>query len=694
MLASDPFRQEAAIVRCNVRARFVLGLLAVTLAAPAVAEELPVRSVVLSNAGLAQIERGGTLAPGAAITLRVPTEDVDDILKSLLLRDAAPDARVEGVRLPAQDLAAEAFRGLPLKPEDFESRAALLSALRGQAVEAAGVAGRLAEAADAEGGGVRLSLITPQGLRLLVVREGDEVRLVDTALAGRIARAAEALAAARAEGSRALEIRLAGATAPREVGFTTVTAAPLWKPSWRLIVPPAGAAGEARLQGWAVVENRSGADWDGVRLSLVSGNPAAFAQPLYAPILVRRPVLPVRAAEQLRVTADTGARPPPPQPAPAGAFAAAPAPAALARSRAAMEADVAPGAPPVAATPQAITDSSAGRVAFTLPAPATVRAGETANLPFLGIAVPAERVWWVQDLVARHPLSAVRIRNTTGHVLPDGLATVYGSAGAEAGAYLGDAEIRAVTPGEQRLLAFARDRDVQLSVAASTGEVPVRIDTRRGYVLVGTLRREETALAVDPRGARGPLLVDLPRRPGATPRFAVAAEGDFGLRHEAMLDGTPATLRFVWEREARNEIPLWDAGLGDPLLLQWRSIDLERERRRLPGGPGTLETLRTILERLPADAPGRDRLEAIIARLAEARRLLDAAATAIRAHLAADAALGRARAAAEDRTGPEREEARRRLNAASQAAERTGATADAAWEAWQRAVQQVMALTG
>jgi hypothetical protein len=235
---------------------------------------------------------------------------------------------------------------------------------------------------------------------------------------------------------------------------------------------------------------------------------------------------------------------------------------------------------------------------------------------------------------------------------------------------------------------------VQLSGATSSAEVPVRIETRRGAVLVGTLRREETALAVDPAGARGVLLVDLPRRPGATPRFPVAAEGEFGLRHEAVLEGAPTTLRLAWEREGRTEIPLWDAGLGDPLLLQWRSLDMERERRRLPGGPGTLETLCGLLERLPADAAGRPRLEQLVAGLAEARRLLDGAATAIRAHAVAEAALARARAAAEDRTGPEREEARRRLNAASLAAERAGGAADAAWEAWQRQVQQVIALSG
>ncbi|RYJ00493.1 MAG: hypothetical protein EON47_13675, partial [Acetobacteraceae bacterium] len=88
--------------------------------APAWADELPVRAVTLSNAGLVQIERSGSLAPEASITFRAPVEDVDDVLKTLMLRDAGGGV-VEGLRLPAQDLEAEAFRGLPLRPADFEN---------------------------------------------------------------------------------------------------------------------------------------------------------------------------------------------------------------------------------------------------------------------------------------------------------------------------------------------------------------------------------------------------------------------------------------------------------------------------------------------------------------------------------------------------------------------------------------------
>jgi hypothetical protein len=665
------------------------------IAWPAAAQDLPVRAVTLSNAGLAQVERGGTLAPDAAITFRVPVEDVDDVLKSLLVRD--PGGVVEGVRLPARDLSAEAFRGLPLQPDAFANRTALLRALRGQAVEAGGTAGRLVDAdevAASDGTRLRVTLVTEEGLRSVTLRDGEAVRLTDPELARRVRRAAEALAAAASADTRTVEVRLTGATAPREVAVTYVAAAPLWKPSWRLVVPP--GAGEARLQGWAVVENRSGSDWDGVRLALVSGNPAAFAQALYAPISVRRPSLPVRVADSVQVRPDTGATPPPP-PAPAP-LAMAPAPPAAARAQGGASAEAATQTftDSVAAQPPALPVSAAGRVAFSLPAPVTVRGGETANLPFLDATLPAERLWWVQELNARNPLSAVRLRNTSGHTLPDGLATVYGGTGAEAGQFLGDAEIRAVAPEESRIIAFARDRDVRMSTASSASDRPVAIETRRGVVTIRVLRREESALAVDARsaadGGRGArIVVDLPRRAGFAPRFDIASEGEFGLRHEAVLPGGTTTLRFAYERETRSEVAVWDAGLGDPILLRWRDMDVEASLRRLPGGPGTLENLRTVLERLPADAPGRERLAGIVQRLAELRGWLDAARNAIRQSKIADGALQRARTAAEDRTGPEREEARRRLNAASQAADQAAAAADTAWDAWARGVQQLLA---
>jgi len=47
---------------------------------------------------------------------------------------------------------------------------------------------------------------------------------------------------------------------------------PLWKATYRLVLPADVGATTARLQGWAVLENFSGQPWNDVELTLLSGN--------------------------------------------------------------------------------------------------------------------------------------------------------------------------------------------------------------------------------------------------------------------------------------------------------------------------------------------------------------------------------------------------------------------------------------
>ena len=643
------------------------------------AEELPVRSVTLSNAGLVEIQRAGPLAADAVATLTIPTPQVDDVLKSLLVLDS--QGTVLGLSLPARELEEEAFQGLPLRPADFADRLSMLRALRGQAVEVGGARGLLIDATEAENA-LALTVLGERGLASVMLREGDALRLTDAGLAARVERAAAAMAAARLADTRRAEITFR-ATARREVALSYVTAAPLWKPSWRLSLEegPAGN-GQARLQGWAVVENRSGADWRDVRLSLVSGNPAAFAQALYTPILRPRPEVPVRGAEAIRPQADSMPLPVP-MPAPA-----APVRPLVGGGVAAMARMAAPApAPEMAQVDSATADSTSGSVAFTLPHLVSVRASETANFPFLDARIPAERLWWLQSPEARNPLNAVRIMNTTGGTLPDGLVSLSGPG------FLGDAELRAMPAGETRLLAHALDRDVPVTSRRDTVQRVTRVGLSRAiFVLEG---EEETSwsLAIAPRAA-GKLVLDMPRLPGFEPRFAVAAQGDFGLRHEAALTAGAQTLRLPYQRATRGNLVLWDPGLGQPQLLPWRGAGLEGDLRRLPGGPGSLDRLQELLARTAEATPGRALLAEAATRLARLREQLDAARSAAAEAKAAEGALDRARAAAQDRTGAEREEARRLLNQASQAAERAGAAADRAWQAWQQGVVALLALNG
>jgi len=71
-----------------------------------------------------------------------------------------------------------------------------------------------------------------------------------------------------------------------QVGY--VAAAPVWRPSYRLVLEPSG---EAQLQAWGIVENLSGEDWSDVQLSLVAGAPLAFEAQLGTPIIPSRPIV-------------------------------------------------------------------------------------------------------------------------------------------------------------------------------------------------------------------------------------------------------------------------------------------------------------------------------------------------------------------------------------------------------------------
>jgi len=52
--------------------------------------------------------------------------------------------------------------------------------------------------------------------------------------------------------------------------------------------------GKPFFQGWAIVDNVSEEDWNGVELSLVSGTPVSFIQPIQNPVYRYRPVVPLK----------------------------------------------------------------------------------------------------------------------------------------------------------------------------------------------------------------------------------------------------------------------------------------------------------------------------------------------------------------------------------------------------------------
>src|SRR5262249_44441176 len=105
------------------------------------------------------------------------------------------------------------------------------------------------------------------------------------------------------------------------VGYVAET--PVWRPSYRLVITK-GEGGKASptadLQAWGIVQNLSGEDWKGVKLSLVAGAPLAFQATLEKAVVPPRPIVSdqgeVIASVPVGETSLAEAPPPPPPPPP------------------------------------------------------------------------------------------------------------------------------------------------------------------------------------------------------------------------------------------------------------------------------------------------------------------------------------------------------------------------------------------
>jgi hypothetical protein len=103
------------------------------------------------------------------------------------------------------------------------------------------------------------------------------------------------------------------------IGYVAET--PVWRPSYRLVMKSDrdGKTTGADLQAWGIVQNLSGEDWKGVKLSLIAGAPLAFQATLDKAVIPQRPVVTDQGEVIASVpTSETslaqGAPPPPPPP--------------------------------------------------------------------------------------------------------------------------------------------------------------------------------------------------------------------------------------------------------------------------------------------------------------------------------------------------------------------------------------------
>jgi len=267
------------------------------------AGRLPVRRVVLYKSGIGYFEHLGRVSGAQTVSIDLTSGQLDDVLKSLTTVDLG-GGQVTGITYNTEAPIEEQLRKLRLPLAPSVSRTQLLEALRGTRVEirAAGAvaAGRIL-AVESRTRGTEEKARTVD--ELTIVGDGGEVRtfelgpgvgvtIVDGELRRDLGQYLDVIGSARSQEVRRLQVA-AGGSGTRDLFVSYVSAVPVWKTTYRLVIPTE-AGRKPFLQGWAIVDNTLGEDWSDVELSLVAGAPQSFIQPLSKPIYTERPFVPIQ----------------------------------------------------------------------------------------------------------------------------------------------------------------------------------------------------------------------------------------------------------------------------------------------------------------------------------------------------------------------------------------------------------------
>jgi hypothetical protein len=562
-------------------------VLAVVIPAPAAEPALPLEKVVLFTSGVGFFQHGGKVAGDAQVEMAFKSEQINDLLKSMVLEDL-DGGTVAAVSYASRDPITKTLGTFAVNLTDNPSIGQLLGQLRGTRIEVesatpatgtiVGVEERTVPAGDdATVEKEFITILTKEGLRTLPLDTITRLKLLDERLQGELEKALAVLALGTDNERKSVTLDFAG-RGERRVRVGYVQESPVWKTSYRVVL--GGDNGKekekALLQGWAIVENTTDQDWKDVRMSLVSGRPISFVMDLYQPLYVPRPLvqqelyaslLPQQYGQDL-AAADrdfagrANSRRPARAPAAmldgkqggAGAFADALAEKESAEGQRHLEeATMAAGAASIQSVAQGAALGELFR--YEIAEPVSIARQRSAMLPIVSQQVKVEKVSIYDDRVlAKHPLAGLRLVNSTTLNLMQGPITVY-----EGGAYAGDARIEDLAPGSERLVSYAVDLDVEVAPRMEPKpEEIVSVRLVKGTLVVAKKLARRKVFEVKNSGAEAvTLLVEHPReepwklvapeKPAETTRdrhrFAVTAE-----------PGKPATLEVAEEQQTHQHL--------------------------------------------------------------------------------------------------------------------------------------------
>src|SRR5262252_4559726 len=497
---------------------------------PSAGQSLPLRRVTLYSNGVAYFERRGTVTGRAEIDLSFKQSQVDDVLKSLVVLDlgrgrvgavsynssAPPSARLNEIPFSIDaSTNGDAAGGLAGVLEQLQGARVAVTAANRSAIGAVLTIGERQIPTEKDKPPVKthtLVITTDSGeLQSFDLNDVRAIKLLDEGARHDITQFANASASARRRDAKTITVTSEG-EGQREMVISYTIAAPIWKTTYRVVLDPEGSP---FFQGWAVVDNVSEEDWQDISLSLVSGTPVSFIQPIQNPLYRYRPVVPIpqdlklspQVYEAGEVGGAQGAENRLTQSEGVGRLSgqleemAARANTARGGAKAANEApqqqfnqqqfsrrrDFSPADNAIAASSfranisgaiaggesgveTAATGAEVGELfEYRVEQPVTVLRDRSALIPILQTKMEGERVSVYNEATRKdRPMHGVRLKNTSALTLEGGSLTVI-----DGDAYAGEALIERLKSKEQRFISFGLDLAALVTTKFKTERRPV-----------------------------------------------------------------------------------------------------------------------------------------------------------------------------------------------------------------------------
>ncbi len=489
--------------------RLAIAATCFAFASSARAADLPIRHVVLYKHGVGFFERSGTIPAGDSARLDFKSEEMNDVLKSLMINGKTE--RFSGLRYDSSIPLDQKLAGFPFGIGASQPLSGVLDQLKGAQVEmqigsekivGAIVAARVMAGDKDRAERQQIVLLVDRGdMRTFDLDAASSIRFTDAKLQTQFREYLEALTAARSKDKRSVYIEGASAGA-RDITANYIIPTPIWKSSYRLLFPDAS---DPVLEGWAIIDNTTGEDWTNVQMALVSGKPISFISELYSPRYIRRLTAELPEEQAQKPVLYNGVI--------GGVAESVTAAAAAPMNGLAQFAPTMSGRTLNSKAKLSPVQSSSiqGAAGFELAdlfeyriaQAVTIKKNESAMLPFLQDKIQARKVDVYSDTSASHPLNAAELVNSTKKTLDGGPITVY-----DHGSYVGEALVETVKANDKRLISYGVDLGTRITTNIGSEEREEReLHFSRGVLQIRAALVRKTTYSIHNVDAQAKTLV-------------------------------------------------------------------------------------------------------------------------------------------------------------------------------------------